>query len=66
MKIQHYKQLLAWKADQLLFWSKVLVEVKENDYDITLECDDDADIAIVYRQSLFLRLNKTIPTIPLT
>ena len=48
------------------FEAKVLVEVKENDYDITLECDDDADIAIVYRQSLFLRLNKTIPTIPLT
>ena len=48
------------------FEAKVLVEVKENDYDITLECDDDADIAIVYRQSLFLMLNKTIPTIPLT
>ena len=48
------------------FEAKVLVEVKENDYDITLECDDDADIAIVYRQSLFLRLNKTIPTISLT
>ena len=24
------------------FEAKVLVEVKENDYDITLECDDDA------------------------
>ena len=36
------------------FEAKVLVEVKENDYDITLEWDNNADIAIVNRQSLFV------------
>ena len=34
----------------------ILVEVKENNYDITLACYEDADIAIVYKQSPLLRI----------
>ena len=34
----------------------ILVEVKENDYDITLTCYEDADIAIVYKQYPLLRI----------
>ena len=34
----------------------ILVEVKENNYDITLACYEDADIAIVYKQSRLLSI----------
>ena len=52
--ISNYELEKLLSVPKFFFEEKVIVKVKENDYDIALECDDDADIAIVYRQSLFL------------